>query len=140
CRSGHVRTVADIPPVVARIQAEMEALLYPHMDVFSVRTAVHEALVNAVRHGHRGDPTRCVRLTYLVTPEYAVAEVLDEGPGFDPSQVPNPLQGGRPGPNPGRGLFLMRMLMTWTHFNQRGNLCLLCKKRSPGLRFRPQSG
>src|SRR5262245_50441914 len=92
CANDKVWTVADIIPVVARLQAEMEALGYPHMDVFSVRTAVREALLNAVQHGHQGDPSRCVHLTYLVTLKYVVAEVLDDGPGFDPNQLPSPSQ------------------------------------------------
>jgi serine/threonine-protein kinase RsbW len=115
----------------------MESFPYPRRDVFAVRIAVREALLNAVRHGHRGDPTRCVRLAYLVTPAYVLAEVTDEGPGFDPSQVPIPALGADLAWSSGRGLYLMRLLMTWTRFNRRGNVCVLCKKRSPSTGTRP---
>jgi serine/threonine-protein kinase RsbW len=137
CREEEVHTVDDIPPVLARIQAAMEKVPYPRRDVFAVRIAVREALLNAVQHGHRGDPTRCVRLTYLVTPAYVLAEVMDEGPGFDPSQVPIPVLGADLAWSSGRGLYLMELLMTWTRFNRYGNVCVLCKKRSSPAGTRP---
>ena len=56
----------------------------------------------------------------------------DEGRGFDPEQVPDPLAReilDRPG---GRGLFLMWAYMTWVGFNRTGNRVTLVKQRSPG--------
>ena len=56
-------------------------------------------------------------------------EVKDEGKGFDPQRVPDPLAPvnlERPG---GRGVLLMRHYMTWVRYNRRGNRVMLCKRR-----------
>jgi serine/threonine-protein kinase RsbW len=95
-----------------------------------VRLALEEAVVNGLRHGNQGDPSKCVRVLYRVAPEAVLAEVQDEGAGFDPARVPDPTlpeNVDRPG---GRGLVLMRHFMTWVEFSARGNRVTLCKRRS----------
>jgi serine/threonine-protein kinase RsbW len=56
-----------------------------------------------------------------------LVEIRDEGPGFDPDGLPDPLAPQnleRPG---GRGVFLIRQYMTWVQFNETGNAVTLCK-------------
>jgi serine/threonine-protein kinase RsbW len=103
---------------------------FTERDVFGVRLALEEAIVNALRHGHRGDPTKSVRVRCLVSPDRILAEVEDQGPGFDPEQVPDPLAPENLERPSGRGLFLMRTYMTWIRFNARGNHVTMCKCRS----------
>jgi serine/threonine-protein kinase RsbW len=132
-RRVHLRSQAEAFLAVETLEAEMNALGYPDWDVFAVRIALVEAVVNALTHGHRGDPGKRVRVSYLLSAEQVVAEVVDEGPGFDPQRVPDPLAPEnleRPG---GRGLLLMRSFMTWVRFNGRGNCVTLYRRRSgPG--------
>ena len=54
----------------------------------------------------------------------------DEGPGFDPHQVPDPLAPENLEKSSGRGLLLMRTYMTWIRYNECGNQVTLCKQRS----------
>ena len=96
-------------------------------DLFSIKLALEEALVNAIRHGNRSDPTKRVHVAYRVLPGRFEVHITDEGAGFDPAAVPDPtalenLE--RPG---GRGLMLMRHYMTDVAFNERGNSVTLCK-------------
>jgi serine/threonine-protein kinase RsbW len=116
---------------VAAVTAAMPAWGYSERDVFAVRLALEEAVVNGLKHGNAGDPAKEVRVRYRVTAEEVVAEVVDEGPGFDPDQVPDPralenLE--RPG---GRGLLLMRHYVTEVRYNDRGNAVTLRHRRSP---------
>jgi serine/threonine-protein kinase RsbW len=125
-----LRSEAEAFRAVETLEAEMNALGYPDWDVFAVRIALMEAVVNALWHGHGGDPSKCVRLRYLLSAEQVTAEVMDEGPGFVPERVPDPLGPqnlGRPG---GWGLLLMRSFMTWVRFNGRGNSVTLYRRRS----------
>jgi serine/threonine-protein kinase RsbW len=125
-----LRSAAELCPVLARIDDWMRFLGYPHRDIFAVTLTLHEATANAFRHGNRGDPTKSVRLRYVVNDAEAVMEVEDQGRGFDPDQVPDPLAEqllDRPG---GRGLFLMRSYMTWVSFNREGNRVTLTRRRS----------
>jgi hypothetical protein len=60
-----------------------------------------------------------------------VAHVADEGTGFDPAAVPDPVPVEYRERPYRRGLFLMRAYMTWVAFNARGNEVTLCRVRSP---------
>lgn len=131
-RAKHVqlRSPADLPPLVENLEARMRVLGYPGRDLFAVTLALYEAANNALRHGNRGDPGKCVHLRYLVTAAEVLIEVEDQGPGFDPDRVADPLaeaNRNRPG---GRGLFLMRAYMTWVSFNRQGNQVTLARQRS----------
>jgi serine/threonine-protein kinase RsbW len=104
---------------------------YKEHDLFGVRLALEEALVNALKHGNRYDPDKEVRVRWEVTAEEAVFEVEDEGPGFDPTGVPDPREPANREQDHGRGLLLMRHFMTRVEFSGCGNRVTLCKRRSP---------
>jgi serine/threonine-protein kinase RsbW len=129
-RQYFIQTPAEMWRVFARLESEMQALGYADNDIFAVKLVLGEAIVNAVKHGHRGDPTKRVELRFQVTEEEVTAEVLDQGPGFDPTKVPSPLDEENIEREGGRGLFLMSVYMTWVRFNERGNTVTLCRKRS----------
>lgn len=95
-------------------------------DLLGMRIAVEEAIANAIRHGHRDNPSKTVQVSYQVRPDGVVVEVRDEGPGFNPSAVPEPESDGL-GSQPGRGLQLMRRHTNWLRFNSRGNCVTLCR-------------
>ena len=68
---SELETVAEICfasdwPEVRRVQREIEQALasfaFPDRDQFYIKIALEEALVNAVKHGNRLDPLKCVRL------------------------------------------------------------------------------
>jgi serine/threonine-protein kinase RsbW len=108
----------------------MQALGYDGHEQFGVRLAIEEAVVNAIKHGHRGDATKTVHFRYQLGERQVLIEVQDEGPGFDPDNVPDPLAPGnleRPG---GRGVFLIRHYMTWVSYNEHGNCVTMCKQRA----------
>jgi len=56
-----------------------------------------------------------------VTPERAVYIIRDEGPGFDPSTLPDPRDPENLVRASGRGVMLMRMFMDEVRFNNTGN-------------------
>ncbi len=121
---------AEVYPVLDRIDDWMRVIGYPFRDIFAVTLALHEATANAFRHGNHGDPTKSVRLRYVVRDTEVVIEVEDQGRGFDPNQVPDPLAEQRVDRPGGRGLFLMRSYMTWVSFNREGNRVTLTRQRS----------
>jgi len=123
------RSAAEVPALLNDIVAAMDRFAYPIKDLFGVRLALEEALVNAVKHGNRCDPAKEVRLRYWVNAEVVVLQVEDEGDGFDPSGVPDPLLPENLERPSGRGLFLIRKYMTWTEYNERGNCVTMCKHR-----------
>jgi serine/threonine-protein kinase RsbW len=100
---------------------------FPEKEVFAVHLALVEAIVNANKHGHEGDWGRSLVVRYRVWADGVVARVEDQGPGFNPAQVPDPLAPANVEQDHGRGLFLMRTYMSGLCHNERGNCVCLCK-------------
>ncbi len=71
--------------------------------------AAREALVNAIQHGHGFDVRRKVKVGIrIASGRVIVMTVRDQGPGFDPSRVPDPVAPENLTKPDGRGLLFMR--------------------------------
>jgi serine/threonine-protein kinase RsbW len=108
-----------------RIQDDIEQLLAQRaateQEVFSVRLALEEALVNAIKHGNQMDRSKNVHIRYRMSPDRLEVKITDEGPGFDPNDVPDPTDFENLDRPCGRGLMLMRHYMTQVDYNDKGN-------------------
>jgi serine/threonine-protein kinase RsbW len=78
--------------------------------------AVREAAANALQHGNRLDSDKPADIRVSVDSGWLTAEVSDEGPGFDPDSVPDPLAPENLLKPTGRGLLLMRNFMDEVSF------------------------
>jgi len=96
-------------------------------DLFSIKLALEEALVNAIRHGNQSDGSKTVQIAYRLLPDRFEVHITDEGAGFDPSEVPDPTALEHLECPGGRGLMMMRHYMTEVSFNERGNAVTMCK-------------
>jgi serine/threonine-protein kinase RsbW len=80
-----------------------------------VSVAVRESVINAIKHGNRGDIGKHVTVEFVLRPrprpEEFEVRVLDEGAGFDPQEVANPLDPENVLKSSGRGIFFMRNFM-----------------------------
>lgn len=126
----HVRTKEAALPVLRRIEKWMAESGYPRIDRFSVTLALQEAIANAIHHGNRCDPNKTVQIRFAVRPKEVVVEVQDEGPGFDPDTVPNPLLMKNRDQHRGWGLFMMRTYTTWMAIEAPGNRVSFGRHRS----------
>ncbi|MGQ0634138.1 MAG: ATP-binding protein [Planctomycetaceae bacterium] len=113
-----------------RIIRQLEALRYDDRDVFGVRLALEEALVNAIKHGNRMDPNKTVRIFCRANGEKVRIEIEDQGSGFQPSSVPDPTADENLERPCGRGIMLMRAFMSLIEYNHRGNCVILEKIRT----------
>ncbi len=108
-----------------RVQEEIERLLLAHglteKEIFGIRLALEEALVNAIKHGNQMDRAKKVAISYVVHAERFEIHISDEGPGFDPADVPDPTAVENIERPCGRGLMLMRYYMTEVAYSPRGN-------------------
>jgi serine/threonine-protein kinase RsbW len=125
-----VRSADDMAGVLERVGAALEREGYSRKDRHAVRLSLEEAVVNGLKHGHRHDPAKTVRVWWAVSPSTVKAVVEDQGPGFNPEQVPDPLAPEYCERPSGRGLLLMRSYMTKVSYNHRGNQVTLYKQRS----------
>ena len=82
----------------------------------AVALAVREAVGNAIRHGNEMRPGSGVEMGFRLHHGRVEIEVRDEGAGFDPEAVPNPLAPENLLKPSGRGIFLMRQAMDEVSF------------------------
>ena len=77
--------------------------------------AVRESVVNAITHGNASDPAKTVFIDYCATPDSAptdfIVTVRDQGAGFDPETIKDPLTAENVLHSSGRGVFLIRQFM-----------------------------
>jgi len=131
CREvAEVHGAVDMNVVVERILERMNRAGFSAKDLFGVRVALEEAMVNARQHGNGGDQAKAVWVSYYVTPSETVVQIEDQGLGFDPETIAGPLAPEFLERPSGRGLFLIRYYMTAVRFNERGNRLTMCKNNS----------
>jgi serine/threonine-protein kinase RsbW len=78
-----------------------------------VSVAVRESVINAIKHGNRNDESKHVFVEFETTeqvPELTI-RVRDQGEGFDPEEVADPLAPENLLKSSGRGIFLIRNFM-----------------------------
>ena len=120
-----------------------------------IGVALREALANAVFHGnlevsselleHGGSAfsdlaserrkqapyaSRRVRIEARIDASQVVFIIEDDGPGFDPGSLPDPLDLSNLEKPSGRGLMLIRTFMDDVTFNERGNQIRMVKRKA----------
>lgn len=157
--SRHKFTLSNDDSLVAPLVRRLEVMVSDMgvcdaSELIRLAVALREAIVNAIDHGNleldselrqederiyrrlgeerRGLPpysARKVRIEADLTRSEATFEVEDEGPGFDPSGLPDPTDPENLCRIGGRGLLLIRTLMDEVRFNDRGNRITLIKRK-----------
>lgn len=126
-------SIPSDPAEARRVQQEIERALqenqFTEKDIFGIRLALEEALVNAIKHGNQMDRAKKVHISYQVRREHFEITIADEGPGFNPEDVPDPTAPENLERCCGRGLMLMRHYMTEVAYSCRGNSVRMSKQR-----------
>jgi serine/threonine-protein kinase RsbW len=80
-----------------------------------VGVAIRESVINAIKHGNRNDVSKHVFVDFASAPSAdrpgMMISVRDQGEGFDPEMVGNPLDPENLLKPSGRGIFLIRNFM-----------------------------
>ncbi len=146
---------ALIPPLVGHLEDNLARLsLCEQGGLVLLGVALHEALSNAIFHGNlevsstmrekeevayyrlaeerrKSKPwgDRRVYVTARLSRVEAVFVVRDEGPGFDPSGLPDPTDPANLERVSGRGLLLIHTFMDRVEHNETGNQITMTKRR-----------
>jgi serine/threonine-protein kinase RsbW len=78
--------------------------------------AVREAVANAIKHGNKLDVKKKVHARFDLQGSELAIKISDEGEGFDPSKVSDPLNPQNLMKTSGRGIFYMRTFMDEVHY------------------------
>jgi serine/threonine-protein kinase RsbW len=95
--------------------------------------AVRESVVNAMKHGNHLDHAKRVAIEFVLHPEGLEVQVADQGTGFDPSSVPDPVAEENLLKAYGRGIFFMRSFMDEVEYSfpaSGGTRVRMLKKKS----------
>ncbi len=92
--------------------------------------AVTELINNAIIHGNKLDKSKKVSIFYTASEHKVTVTVTDEGKGFDPDSVDNPIEPENILKNSGRGVFLLKKLMDSVDFSftEEGTRITIVKK------------
>ena len=118
-------------PSTLQLAPLMELLIEPvscELTSQRIQLGLHEALVNAVRHGNQDNPDKRLRVRRVLTPNWLIWQVQDEGLG-----VPNHVRSGtlpeQHDALSGRGMFLIHQCFEDVRWSRRGNrLQLACRR------------
>jgi anti-sigma regulatory factor (Ser/Thr protein kinase) len=142
-------------PLVQHVQDVMGTMgIGDDAEITQVGVALSEALSNAIEHGNleveaelrnedltaHGELMRerrrcspwCDRRVHVearLTPEEARFVIRDEGPGFDPGELPDPRDPENLDRSHGRGVLLIRSFMDEVSWNEEGNEVTMVKRR-----------
>lgn len=91
-------------------------------DVYSqIMMALSEAVTNAIVHGNKEDEKKTVYVVARRLNEKLSISVKDEGDGFDPNAIPDPLKQENLLKEGGRGVFLMNQFADGVDFSENGS-------------------
>ena len=76
-----------------------------------VGMAVREGVANAIKHGNRLDVAKKVNTVFRLEGSRLSVEISDQGSGFDPKEVSDPLSPPNLMKTSGRGIFYMKTFM-----------------------------
>ena len=113
-------------------EALLNALYHGNLEVSSdLKEIDHAAFYDLVEQRRASSPWRERRIRVLVrlTTEEIEVAIRDEGPGFDPSKLPDPTDPENLDRPCGRGVMLMRAFMDDVSYNDRGNEVRLRRRR-----------
>jgi serine/threonine-protein kinase RsbW len=122
-----------ITPSTLQLAPLLDLLLEPlrlapdaRMDL---QLGLQEALVNAVRHGNGCDPCKCLRVRRILTPNWVIWQVQDEGPGI-PCEARQRGLPANPEALTGRGLFIIHSCFDDVRWSGRGNRLQVAVRRA----------
>jgi len=128
-----VRLPSDIACIEEAVELVTRHCLAGHQATpktrFRLQVVLSEAIANAIVRGNHEEVGKCVYVRAELFTDVIRVYVTDEGCGFDPSVVPEPIRPEQLDEAGGRGLYLIRKLVDAVQFNEQGNsICMTLRR------------
>ena len=95
---------------------------------YRIKLGLHEALINAVTHGNKLDPQKLIRVRRIITPNWCVWQIQDQGNGLEIKKrvckLPKEVSSFN-----GRGLYIINECFDDIRWSNKGNRLQLALKR-----------
>ncbi len=119
--------------VVQTVLAQVSALVgFDEDAAHYLSVAVRESVVNAMKHGNKLDEAKRVEVSFTMRAGELEVMIHDDGAGFDPDAVPDPLAPENLLKAYGRGIFFMRQFMddvSYSFPTKGGTVVTMVKRR-----------
>ena len=102
--------------------------LYKYQHLYLIRLGLHEALVNAVKHGNKFDSSKIIKVKRIITPHWWVWIIQDQGQGMMQDKRKFNLPRRIDSVN-GRGLFIINECFDDVRWSPKGNKLQLALRR-----------
>ena len=102
--------------------------LYKYQNLYLIRLGLHEALVNAVKHGNKFDSSKIIKVKRIITPHWWVWIIQDQGQGMVHEKRKFSLPKRKDSVS-GRGLFIIKECFDDVRWSPKGNKLQLALKR-----------
>ena len=120
-----------VHPSTLKLESFIETLIEPVIcqeTAKRIELGLHEALVNAVVHGNLSNPHKVIRVRRILTPNWFVWQIQDEGIGIVKnkrlSSLPVQIDA-----NSGRGIYLIHKCFDDVRWSNKGNRLQLSLKK-----------
>ena len=123
--------VVFVHPSTLKLASFVETLLEPvrcRETAKRIELGLHEALVNAVVHGNLSNPNKVIRVRRILTPNWFVWQIQDEGLGIVKNKRVNSLPL-KIDVNSGRGIYLIHKCFDDVRWSRKGNRLQLSLKK-----------
>jgi serine/threonine-protein kinase RsbW len=134
-KKGDTITIPSIPDYIASVDEFIENWLrerrVPEDMIADLAIAITELVNNAIKHGNKKDSSKSVTVRLRLQNSEATAMISDQGKGFNPDIIPNPVAQENLMKEIGRGIFIVKSLMDDVRFSfptQGGTLVTIVKK------------
>ena len=98
-----------------------DAMKFSDEEKDSLAIAVTEAVNNAIIHGNKQDKAKKVSIGFLLENKRLTVTIKDQGKGFDPDNLSDPLAPENLLKESGRGIFILSTLMDDVKFEFKGD-------------------
>ncbi|MDZ4850425.1 MAG: ATP-binding protein [Pirellulaceae bacterium] len=116
--------------VIEELVQALEKSDWEGRDLFQVRMAVEEGIVNSIEHGNKRDTTKFIQVEFKVSPTFCFIRITDEGAGFCRSALRDCTDDDLLEKPRGRGVHLIENLMSEVFYSECGNQLTMFRKRN----------
>jgi len=100
------------------IESNLETLGIDGSLIADIAISATELINNAILHGNGGDTSKKVKIRLAVEDGTVTVDIVDQGKGFDPTNIPDPLAEENLLKEVGRGIFIARSLVDGLRFDR----------------------
>jgi serine/threonine-protein kinase RsbW len=128
-------TIPSSPDSIAAVDEFLESWLrernVPEDTIADLAIAITELVNNAIKHGNKNDPSKQVTIALRLVKGQAEVTISDQGHGFNPDSIPNPVAEENLMKEVGRGIYIARSLMDKVEYDfpqEEGTRVIVTKK------------